>query len=144
MSEEATGFEECGDMESNTGLQVWPIGSKAAKEAHKAAKTRNGAMYAQAAAQEVLGVAATAKATIIAEHNLILLMSAPDEGGLSMATTREFLTLRQAEELKKLKLCLTEEAAQEIVQEEARIRKLREDQEATEALKQKRLEIECQ
>jgi hypothetical protein len=119
VSEEATGFEDGGDMESNVGLQVQPTGSKAAKEAHKAAKTRDGAMYAQAVAQEVLGVAATRKAAIMAEHNLILLMSTPDEGGLPMATAREFLALRQAEELKKLKLRLAEEATQEIVREEA-------------------------
>jgi hypothetical protein len=144
VSEEATGFEDGGDMESNAGLQVRPVGSKAAKEAHKAAKTRDGAMYVQVAAQEVLGVAATAKAAIMAEHNLILLMSAPDEGGLPTATAREFLALRQAEELKKLKLRLVQEAAQEIVQEEARIRKLREDQEAAEALERQRLETERQ
>jgi hypothetical protein len=74
VSEEATGFEDGGDMESNVGLQVQPTGSKAAKEAHKAAKTKDNTMYAQVAAQEVLGVAATAKAAIMAEHNLILLM----------------------------------------------------------------------
>ena len=101
-------------MESNMGLQVRPTRSKATKEAHKATKTRGSIMYAQAAAHEILdeaAKAAIAKATIMAEHNLILLMSAPDEGGLPMATTREFLILRQADELKKLKLRLTKEAA---------------------------------
>lgn len=108
-------------MDGNQGLNFRPQGTKAAKDAHKAAKTRDGVLYAQAVAIEVMAAAAVHKAALLEEHNLILLMTAPDVDGQPTTTAQELLALCQAEELRKLKSRLVEDTARELAKEAARV-----------------------
>jgi len=88
--------------EGNQALRDRPIGTKAAKENHKADKVADSAFHKQATTSELMAEAVMRKVGALEDHNLILLMTAPDAHGVQSAIAQEFMKLRQTHELKKL------------------------------------------
>jgi hypothetical protein len=70
---------------------------------------REGAAYAQAKATEVMPAATMRKATLLEDHNMLLLMT-----NSQTPEAQEYLRLRQAEELKKLRRRLADQEQQEL------------------------------
>lgn len=96
---------------SNEGPRVFkgrPGGTKAAKEDHFKAKQREGGLYAQAAATDKMAEAQMLKAVELQDQNLLLLMTT-DDASLVNVEALEYVQLRRAQELRKLKARLAEE-----------------------------------
>jgi hypothetical protein len=100
VSEETSVVEGNGSMDKNAILREWPGGTKAAKAVQKADKERDGATYRQAEATAVLAEATVAKNMLLAEQNLLMLMTTPDSQISGPAALR-FIRMRQEEELLK-------------------------------------------
>lgn len=83
----------------NPILRERPSRSRAVKAIHKAAKAREEAAYRQAEATQALAEAMVAENAILADRNLIMLMTAP-VSQISGAALR-FIRMRQEEELAK-------------------------------------------
>jgi hypothetical protein len=119
------------NSEDNHALKVRPGGTRAAKEVQKAGKQREGAMYAQAAASEVMAQATMRKAAMLEDHNILMLMTLPESRG-SIPEAQEYLRLRQAEVLKKLKIRLADDGERE-AQEALQLDRQAQEQRATAA-----------
>jgi hypothetical protein len=63
------------NADSNITFQDRPIGTKAAKDVRKLAKSCEGVLYAQAAATKVMAAATMRKADLLEEKNTLLLMT---------------------------------------------------------------------
>ena len=126
LSQEPT--ESGSIIEESTGEEVRPFfrsrptGSKAAKTAQRLEKTKEGAGYAQAAAQKIMAEASMRKVTQMEEHNSIMLMTLPSR--IDTPEAQEYLRLRQAEELKKLRRRLAEDERREELEDMLRHREV--------------------
>jgi hypothetical protein len=89
-----------------------PQGNRAAKEEHKNQKLRDATIRAQLAAKKELAEASRRKADILADQNVLMLFTAPDNGNLT-EDSHEYLKLRCQVELKKLRSLLAEEEEKE-------------------------------
>jgi hypothetical protein len=106
------------NSEENRALKVRPGGTRAAKEVQKTGKQWEGAMYAHAAVSEVMAQAMMRKATMLEDHNMLMLVTLPESLG-STPKAQEYLRLRHAEVFKKLKKRLADDGeceAQEALQ----------------------------
>jgi hypothetical protein len=81
------------NSEENRALKVRPGGTRTAKEVQKASKQREGAMYVQAAASEVMAQTTMRKAAMLEDHNMLMLMTLPKSLG-STPEAQEYLRLR--------------------------------------------------
>ena len=72
---------------------------------------KEGAGYAQAAAQQIMAEAYTRKVAQMEEQNFIMLMTLPSR--IDSPEAQEYLRLRQSEELKKLRRRLAEDQRRE-------------------------------
>jgi hypothetical protein len=70
------------------------------------------AIYAQAEATKIMAATHMSKNQLMQEQNLLMLMTLLDTEG-TIPEAREFLQLRKAEELKKLRKRLTEKEGKE-------------------------------
>ena len=96
--------------DANQGLRDCPTGTKIAKEVIRDDKVAQKALIKQAIASEVMADAVMRKVGAMEDHNLILLMTVLDEGGVLFLESREFMKLSQREELRKLqKRLITDE-----------------------------------
>jgi hypothetical protein len=107
--ESGLGVDSAGDVQPNGVFRERPIGTKAAKNVHREGKMREGAAYAQAKATEVMAAATMRKAALLEDHNMLLLMT-----NSQTPEAQEYLRLRQAEELKKLRRRLADQEQQEL------------------------------
>ena len=89
-----------------------PGGSKAAKEESRIASAREGALYAQAAATRTMAEAQMKKAALLEDHNMLLLMTMPEDK-ITTVEAREYMRLRRGDELKKLRRKLAAEEERE-------------------------------
>jgi hypothetical protein len=101
------------DVGGNHVLSERPIGTRAAKEGIKEVEKREGAMYAQAETTIVMAVATVRKTQMIEDHNSILLMMLVPPKNISEGA-REYLKLRQREELIKLRNRLHDKEQQQL------------------------------
>jgi hypothetical protein len=124
--EGTSAVEGNGELAGNAVLRNRPIGTKSAKASQKAEKEKEGAAYRQAQATTLLAEATVAKNVLLAEKNLLILMTTPDSqigGGVA----QRFIRMQQEEELQKYearkeedRLKLQKEAdEQEVVRVEA-------------------------
>jgi hypothetical protein len=70
-------IEKSLEVDDRAGARVRPSGCKAAKEKQKNEKIKEGAGYAQAAAQQIMAQATVQKVAQMEEHNSIMLMTLP-------------------------------------------------------------------
>jgi hypothetical protein len=91
------------EVDKNQVLREWPTGTKAAKTIHKTNKQKEGAAYRLGEAMAVLAEATVAKNLLLAEQNLLILMTTLDSQISSRAAQR-FIRMRQEEELDKYEL----------------------------------------
>jgi hypothetical protein len=96
-------------VQPNGVFRERPIGTKVAKNVHREGKMREGAAYVQAKATEVMAAATMRKAALLEDHNMLLLMT-----NSQTPKAQEYLRLRQAEELKKLRRRLANQEQQEL------------------------------
>jgi hypothetical protein len=89
-----------GDLVGNAVLRNRLVGTKSAKASQKAEKEREGAAYWQAQATTLLAEATVATNVLLAEQNLLILMTTPDSqiGG---GAAQRFIRMWQEEELQK-------------------------------------------
>ena len=85
-----------------------PGGVKVAKQDNMQQKAREGALYTQADATRSMAAVQMKKVALIADQNMLLLMTMPIEESAG-EDAREYLRLRRGEKLKKLKKRLSEE-----------------------------------
>jgi histone H3/H4 len=103
--------------ESNPGLMHRPKGSKAAKLVHKEMNIKAEATYAQAEATKEIATATLRKAELMADHNLLMMLIAPNKNGVIAPEAQQYLRLRQAKEVKKLHKRLAQEEALEVARQ---------------------------
>ena len=106
-------LEDVGNADSDSTLQDCPIGTKAAKDMQKLAKTREEALYAQAATTKVMATATMMRKAALLENNNTLLLMTTLETQLGTSDAHEYLRLWQIEELKKLQKMLANDEEQE-------------------------------
>jgi hypothetical protein len=94
--------------EATGNQRIRPQGNIVAKEEHKNQKMRDVAMRAQLVATKELAEASKRKADILADKNVLMLFTAPDNGNMT-EDSREYLHLHRWIELKKLHRQLAEE-----------------------------------
>jgi hypothetical protein len=82
------------ELDRNQVLREWPTGTKAAKVVHKMDKQKEGVAYCQAEATAVLAEAIVAKNLLLAEQNLLILMTTPDLQ-ISSGAVQRFIRMRQ-------------------------------------------------
>ena len=78
MQEGTSAIEGNGDLAGNAVLRNQLVGTKLAKASQKAEKEKKGAAYWQAQAMTLLAKAIVAKNVLLAEQNLLILMTTPD------------------------------------------------------------------
>ena len=107
----------CGHSEgdaggSQRGTNSRPSGSKAARDESRSNSAREGAIYAQADATRTMAAAQMKKAQLLEDQNMLLLMTMPDDK-ITTHEAREYLRLRRADELRKLRRKLADEEDRE-------------------------------
>jgi hypothetical protein len=91
------------EVDRNQVLRERPTGTKVAKTVHKADKQKEGAAYRLGEATAVLAEATVAKNLLLAEQNLLILMTTPDSQ-ISSGIVQRFIRMQQEEELEKYEL----------------------------------------
>jgi hypothetical protein len=91
------------EVDRNQVLRERPTRTKAAKTMHKTNKQKEGAVYRLGEATAVLAEATIVKNLLLAEQNLLILMTTLDFQ-ISSRTTQRFIRIRQEEELEKYEL----------------------------------------
>jgi hypothetical protein len=103
VSEETSAMERNGELDRNAVLKERPGGTKATKAVQKVDKEKEGVAYRQAQATAVLAEVTVAKNLLLAEQNLLMLMTTPDSQISGPAALR-FIRMRQEDNWRSMRL----------------------------------------